>query len=57
MRAAGEDLLYARVDLVRDLAGAPVLMEIELVEPDLYLEHHPDAPAAFARAVEAAARH
>jgi hypothetical protein len=30
-------------------------MEIELVEPDLYLEHHPAAPAAFARAVEAAA--
>jgi len=56
LRAAGEDLLYARVDLVRDLAGAPVLMEIELVEPDLYLEHHPAAPAAFARAVEAAAR-
>jgi len=56
LRAAGADLLYARVDLVRDLAGAPVLMEIELVEPDLYLEHHPDAPAAFARAVEAAAR-
>jgi hypothetical protein len=31
-------------------------MEIELVEPDLYLEHHPDAAAAFACAVEAAAR-
>jgi glutathione synthase/RimK-type ligase-like ATP-grasp enzyme len=56
LRAAGADLLYARVDLVRDLEGAPVLMEIELVEPDLYLEHHPGAPAAFARAVEAAAR-
>lgn len=55
LRAAGEDLLYARVDLVRGLDGAPVLMEIELVEPDLYLEHHEGAPAAFARAVEAAA--
>ena len=31
-------------------------MEIELVEPDLYLEHHADAPAAFASAVEAVAR-
>jgi glutathione synthase/RimK-type ligase-like ATP-grasp enzyme len=55
LRAAGEDLLYARVDLVRGLDGAPVLMEIELVEPDLYLEHHEAAPAAFARAVKAAA--
>jgi glutathione synthase/RimK-type ligase-like ATP-grasp enzyme len=57
LRAADANLLYARVDLVRDLAGAAVLMEIELVEPDLYLEHHADAPAAFSRAVEAAARH
>ena len=56
LRAAGSDLLYARVDLVRDPGGKPVLMEIELVEPDLYLEHHPEAPAAFARAVEVAAR-
>jgi hypothetical protein len=55
LRAADADLLYARVDLVRDLEGAPVLMEIELVEPDLYLEHHPAGPAAFARAVAAAA--
>jgi glutathione synthase/RimK-type ligase-like ATP-grasp enzyme len=57
LRAADADLLYARVDLIRMPDGVPVLMEIELVEPDLYLEHHPDAPAAFARAVEAAARH
>ena len=55
LHAAGEDLLYARVDLVRGLDGAPVLMEIELVEPDLYLEHHESAPRAFAEAVKAAA--
>jgi glutathione synthase/RimK-type ligase-like ATP-grasp enzyme len=55
LRAAGEDLLYARVDLVRDLAGAPVLMEIELVEPDLYLEHAPGSEARFAAAVRRAA--
>ncbi len=46
--AAGEDLLYARVDLVRDLAGRPVLMELELVEPDLYLQFSPAAVAAAA---------
>ena len=51
LAAAGAELLYARVDLVRDLGDKPVLMELELVEPDLYLGFSPDAPAAFARAV------
>jgi hypothetical protein len=46
-----EPLLYARVDLVRDHAGAPVLMELELVEPDLYLRFDPLAGERFARAV------
>jgi glutathione synthase/RimK-type ligase-like ATP-grasp enzyme len=55
VKAAGAALLYARVDLVRDLDGTPVLMELELVEPDLYLEYHAAAPGRFARAVKAAA--
>jgi len=46
-----EDLLYARVDLVRDLDATPVLMELELVEPDLYLRYDEEAPARFAGAV------
>jgi glutathione synthase/RimK-type ligase-like ATP-grasp enzyme len=47
--AAAPDLpLYARVDLVRDRAGQPRLMELELVEPDLYLDLAPDAGAGFA---------
>lgn len=33
-----EDLLYARVDCV-DLGGRPHLMELELIEPDLYVGH------------------
>jgi glutathione synthase/RimK-type ligase-like ATP-grasp enzyme len=46
--AAVEDrLLYARVDLVRGLEGRPVLMELELVEPDLYLGHAPDRGRRF----------
>lgn len=53
LKAAGEDLLYARVDLVRDRQGAPVLMELELVEPDLYLRYDEAAPARFARACAA----
>lgn len=50
-----EDLLYARVDLIRGLDGAPVLMELELVEPDLYLEHDPGEGRTFADAVARAA--
>ncbi|MFE3993110.1 RimK family alpha-L-glutamate ligase [Streptomyces goshikiensis] len=34
--AAGP-LLYARVDLALDTAGAPVVMELELIEPNLFL--------------------
>lgn len=35
-------VLYARVDLVRELDGMPVLMELELVEPSLFLHHGGD---------------
>ena len=50
-----EDLLYARIDLVRGLNGDPMLMELELVEPDLYLEHDPGGGGAFTEAVFRAA--
>ena len=33
----GNDLLYARVDLVDNEQGVPSVMELELVEPDLFL--------------------
>lgn len=55
LQAVEEPLLYARVDLVRDAGGRPQLMELELVEPDLYLGWDPQAAARFARAVRAAA--
>jgi glutathione synthase/RimK-type ligase-like ATP-grasp enzyme len=55
LRAAGEPLLYARIDLVRGLDGRPQLMELEAVEPDLFLRFDDAAPAAFAGAVKAAA--
>lgn len=35
--------LYARVDLARDPAGTPRIMELELVEPSLFLEQEPRA--------------
>lgn len=42
--------LYARVDLVADPDGAPNLIELELIEPNLYLTHHPPAADALANA-------
>ncbi|MCC7462513.1 MAG: hypothetical protein IT480_08645 [Gammaproteobacteria bacterium] len=35
--------LYARVDLLRDAAGAPCVLELELTEPSLFLDHAPGA--------------
>ncbi|WP_395944354.1 RimK family alpha-L-glutamate ligase [Brevundimonas sp.] len=51
LAAIDEPLLYARIDLARDDAGAWVLMEAELIEPDFYLDHDPANGAGFARAV------
>ncbi len=51
LSAIEEPLLYARVDLVRLADGSPALIEVELIEPDLYLNYAPDAGAAFGRAV------
>jgi len=44
-------LLYARIDLVRDLENRPVVMELELLEPDLYLGQEAGAQDRFVRAV------
>lgn len=44
-------LLYARVDLVRDADGTLRLMELELIEPSLYLRHSPSALDRFVEAV------
>jgi hypothetical protein len=51
LAAVEERLFYARIDLVRGLDGRPVLMELELVEPDLYLDYAGDEGAAWAEAV------
>ncbi len=44
--------LYARVDLVRDAANKPLVLELELVEPSLFLSFHPPAAVGFADALE-----
>ncbi|MFE0451502.1 RimK family alpha-L-glutamate ligase [Streptomyces sp. NPDC058914] len=50
------DLLYARVDLVDGEDGEPRLMELELVEPNLFLWLHPDSVPRVTEAILAAAR-
>lgn len=33
--------LYARIDMIRDARGAPVVLELEMTEPSLFLTHAP----------------
>ena len=53
LEAADLPLTYARIDLIRGLDHTPQLMELEVIEPDLFLEHAHDHGAAFAAAVMA----
>ena len=52
MQLAPDELVYARVDLI-DVAGQPTLMELELIEPDLFLRMAPGSVERFAAAVAA----
>lgn len=45
-----DELLYARVDLIRDGAHAPCILELELAEPSLFLSHAPGAAGRLAAA-------
>jgi hypothetical protein len=50
-------LSYARVDVMPDATGQPVLLELELTEPSLFLAHAPDhALRRFAETVAARCR-
>lgn len=51
MASLGDAPLYARVDLIRSEAGAPSIMELELVEPSLFLDRAPEATRRFAEAI------
>lgn len=46
--------VYARVDMVADDDGTLRVMELELIEPALWLQHAPDGGKAFASAVRRA---
>ena len=52
LAAVGADLLYARVDLAPGPDGAPVLMELELIEPSLFFPACPAALQRFAAGVK-----
>jgi hypothetical protein len=51
-----EQLLYARVDLIPGPDGRPLLVELELTEPSLFLGHDPAAASRLAAAIAARAR-
>ena len=54
LAAAPAPPVYARVDMVGDAAGKLHIMELELIEPSLFLHHAPDKGAAFGWAVAGA---
>jgi glutathione synthase/RimK-type ligase-like ATP-grasp enzyme len=49
--ACPEPPLYARVDVVRDDSGALSLMELELIEPELFFRFYPPSADALAAAI------
>jgi glutathione synthase/RimK-type ligase-like ATP-grasp enzyme len=51
LAALPENPLYARVDLLQDDGGHPILIELELVEPSLFLSMNAQAPRRFAHAL------
>ena len=51
LAAAPAAASYARIDIVPDDQGVLRIMELELIEPSLFLEHAPDGGAAFTRSI------
>ncbi len=50
-RRFNTDLLYARVDMLHDPDGAPLLLELEAIEPNLYFDQVPGAASRLAEAI------
>ena len=51
LAAAPTNAAYARVDMVRDNEGELAIIELELIEPALWLQHAPDGGESFASAL------
>jgi hypothetical protein len=45
------DVLYARVDLIRDNDGALAIMELEMIEPELFFRFCPPAADKLAAGI------
>ncbi|HVM23251.1 MAG TPA: hypothetical protein VM308_08145 [Sphingomicrobium sp.] len=56
LAAAPEKATYARVDMIADDEGTLRIMELELIEPALFLDHAPDRGKAFTRSILSAAQ-
>jgi len=54
LAAAPAPATYARVDMIEDEQGDLRIMELELIEPALWLNHAPDRGKAFGAAIKAA---
>jgi len=52
MAACPSPPVYGRVDLVEDNQGELAVMELEVIEPELWLRAHPPAATALARAID-----
>ena len=57
LAAAPAKAAYARVDMVRDNEGNLAIIELELIEPALWLQHAPDGGQSFAAALRPALAH
>ncbi len=57
LAAVPDDLLYSRVDLIEEPDTGPTIMELELIEPNLFFGLNPGSATVFAEAIaERAAR-
>ncbi|CAN5259121.1 hypothetical protein BH23BAC3_BH23BAC3_11750 [soil metagenome] len=56
MAACTPEPLYGRVDMVQDNRGSWQVMELELIEPELWLRYHPPAAEKFAEVMERSLR-
>jgi glutathione synthase/RimK-type ligase-like ATP-grasp enzyme len=56
LAAAPANAIYARVDIVPDDEGTLRIMELELIEPALFLDHAPGAETAFTSSILSAAQ-
>jgi glutathione synthase/RimK-type ligase-like ATP-grasp enzyme len=56
LAAAPASASYARVDIVPDDEGVLRIMELELIEPSLFLDHASDGGASFTRSILSRAR-